>query len=70
MQKSKAWLGVLTGLQRARVSELVSDDYERPANPPQRVPSKHFGFTNFQSTRHSSCHEHHVEDSLGNIRIH
>ena len=36
--KSKAWLGIIGPLQRARVSDLISDDYDRPASPPQRVP--------------------------------
>ena len=35
--KSKAWLGIIGPLQRARVSDLISDDYDRPASPPQRV---------------------------------
>ena len=38
-QKSKAYLGTLGPVARARVADLWGDDAERPAGPTQRAAS-------------------------------
>ncbi|CAK9010337.1 Uncharacterized protein SCF082_LOCUS10633 [Durusdinium trenchii] len=38
--KCKSLLGLLGPVTRARVSELISDDHEKPANPPQRAAQR------------------------------